>query len=188
MVASDTNGEPGMTEAAELFEAFGFERLENGLWRFAKHFEGHPDAPGEGVNDTAVVIVEALPDGSFVGHVPFVESCRMDLDEVPERSLFFPSADPRDMIALAQNEAGSSYHQTTGHTPDEGFGDEATGMFITFPFMSDPWSDYAVTPDTKQEDSRYELVSPAEAYAGYVEWRDALCEGVLAAPQPSSTR
>lgn len=175
-----------MTEAAELFEAFGFERLGNGLWRFAKHFDGHSDAPGDRANDTAVVIVEELPDGSFVGHVPFVGSCRMDLAEVPERSLFFPSVDPRDMIALAQNEAGSSYCQTTGHFPDEGFGDEATGMFITFPFMSDPWNDYAIAPDAKREDPRYELVSPVGVYAGYVEWRDEFCGRIRAArPSPS---
>jgi hypothetical protein len=162
-----------MSNAAELFEAYGFEKLESGVWRFAKDFADAPEGK-------AVVIVEEKPDGSFVGHVPFVSESMMELDEVPDRSLFFPSADARDMVALAQNEAGITYCQVTGHFPDDGFGDDEDGMFITFPFMSDPWSDYAIVATAKQEDPRYELVSPASVYEGYVAWRDEFCEKILA--------
>lgn len=174
-----------MTHAAELFEAYGFEKLESGVWRFAKDFtETDAEASPENL---AVVIVEENADGSFIGHVPFVSSQNMDLADVPERSLFFASSDPRDMVALAQNEAGNSYCQATGHFPDEGFGDNEDGMFITFPFMSDPWSDYALVATAKQEDPRYELVSPADVFNGYVAWRDEFCEKVIAKAQAPST-
>ncbi|MNU33148.1 hypothetical protein D3C71_217060 [compost metagenome] len=174
-----------MTDAAELFEAYGFEKLESGVWRFAKDFT-ETDAEVSQEN-LAVVIVEEKSDGSFVGHVPFVSSQNMDLADVPERSLFFPSSDPRDMVALAQNEAGNSFCQATGHFPEEGFGDDEDGMFITFPFMSDPWSDYALVATAKQEDPRYELVSPADVFNGYVAWRDEFCEKVIAKAQAPST-
>lgn len=174
-----------MTDAAELFEAYGFEKLESGVWRFAKDFT-ETDAETSPEN-FAVVIVEEKTDGTYIGHVPFVSLQNMELAEVPERSLFFPSSDPRDMVALAQNEAGNSCCQATGHFPDEGFGDDEDGMFITFPFMSDPWSDYALVATAKQDDPRYELVAPADVFRGYVAWRDEFCEKVIAKSQEPST-
>ncbi|NTF17895.1 hypothetical protein G6L37_05730 [Agrobacterium rubi] len=177
-----------MTDPAELFDAFGFERLQGGLWRFAKHFENHPEAPDKFINDTAVLIVEEKSDGSFVGHVPFIGECSMDLADVPERSLFFKSADPRDMIALAQNEIGSSFCETTGEYPDEGFTDAASGTFITFPFMSDPWGDYAVTRETEQVYKSYELASPSDVFEGYVQWRDEFCARSISTRPSSSKR
>lgn len=171
-----------MADARELFEAYGFEKLESGVWRFARDF-AEPAEVGERPNAMAVVIVEKKPDGSFVGHVPFVSEGAMGLAEVPARSLFFPSSDPRDMVALAQNEAGKSYCQATGHFPDEGFGDDEDGMFITFPFMSGPWCDYAIVETAKKEALRYELVSPAEVFKGYAAWRDDFCQRLLATPE-----
>jgi hypothetical protein len=173
-----------MSNAAELFEAYGFEKLESGVWRFAKDFTETSESETSPEN-LAVVIVEEKPDGSFVGHIPFSSLQIMDIDVVPERSLFFPSSDPRDMVALAQNEAGNAYCQATGRFPDEGFGDNEDGMFITFPFMSDPWSDYAIVETAKKEDPRYELVSPADVFDGYVAWRDEFCEKLLAKPAAS---
>jgi hypothetical protein len=168
-----------MTDARGLFEAFGFEKLENGLWRFARDFSDHPESTG-GYDGRAVVIVEER-SGAFIGHVPFVAHSDMDLAEVPPQSLFFSSSDPRDMVALAQNEAANAYCRATGLFPDDGFSDDDDNMFITFPFMSDPWSDYAVSSRAKKDDAHVELVSPAEAYRGYVSWRDEFCEKVLAA-------
>ncbi len=168
-----------MTNAAELFEAYGFEKLESGVWRFVKDYTESPDAEVRPEN-LAVVIVEEKADGFFVGHVPFASLLTMELAEVPERSLFFPSRDPRDMVALAQNEAGNAYCQATGHYPDEGFGDGENGMFITFPFRSGPWCDYAVVETARKEDPRYELVSPAKVFDDYIAWRDEFCEKILA--------
>jgi hypothetical protein len=37
----------------------------------------------------------------------------------------------------------------------------------------------------KKEDPRYELVSPADVFDGYVAWRDEFCEKLLAKPAAS---
>ncbi len=168
-----------MTDSRELFEAFGFEKLGNGLWRFTKTFDGHPNLI-EGEDDKVVVIVEEKPDGSFLGHVPFIEFQSLDLAEVPERSLYFATNDPRDMVALAQNEVASAYSQNTGMFPDDGFMDNSDDIFITMPFMNDQFFDYGVVASARRDDKHIELLSPESVYNLYAGWRDEFCEKLLA--------
>lgn len=169
-----------MIDAVKLFEAYGFEKLDDGLWRFASDYKDNPEATVD-PDRVAVLIVEARADGSFSGHVPFAQYSRTDLAEIPPKSLFFASLDPRDIVALAQNEAGSAYCQATGLYPDEGFDDDgASEMFITFPFMSDPWCDYAIATGFERDDAHIGLVDPATVYDGYVAWRDEFCDRILA--------
>jgi hypothetical protein len=174
-------GMRAMTDADELFGAFGFEKLENGLWRFTRSFENDPDLE-EGKDETAVVIIERTQDGSFIGHVPMADLQPMPPSEVPERSLAFASTDARDMIALAQNEIAMAYNLNTGLYLEEGFIDNDDAVFITMPFMSDPWSDYGVAATAKRDDKHIALVSPADVFTNYAGWRDEFCARLLAKP------
>jgi hypothetical protein len=183
--AAEINAGPRHTEertdidSGELLEAAGFERLENGLWRFAIGYEN----TREGGNETAVVIVEERRDGTFAGYVPLAEFQTLEIEAIPERSLFFPSADPRDMVALAQNEAASASCQATGHWPDEGFADNDDDTFITMPFMGGlNYNDYAIVEGARKDDVHVELVPPGVIFNEYKGWRVEFCAKLMAKP------
>lgn len=166
-----------MTHSVELLEAFGFEKIADRLWLFKKTFDGGADNVG-GSSEKAVVVVEEKSDGGFVGYLAEPSD-----GGVPEKGLRFSSHDLRDMIALAQNEVAKASTQATGLFGEDGFADDDDDMFINMPFMSDPWADYAISPETKKEDDYYDLLDPAEVYANYTSWRDEFCEKVLSTGQ-----
>lgn len=167
-----------MSNADELFEAFGFKKIEDGLWRFYKDFTDDPEAT-EQPDRSAILIIEERGDGVYVGHVPFVTFASSDLNAVPERSLCFTSTDPRDMVALAQSEVASAYSQATGMFVDEGFEDNDDDIFITMPFMSDPWGDYQMAKTARPDDKHAELADPSGIFRRYVGWRDEFCQKLL---------
>lgn len=160
----------------ELLEAFGFERLDNGLWYFAQEFSS-PNCT-QTFPPKAVIVVEQNEDGSFTGHVPISSLGPY----VPFRSYTFSSKLAEDMIALAQNEVATKSEEATGIPIDEGFVDvrDHRKPLITAPFKNNPWKDYGLGLGAKTTDKRVRLESPGAVYGkAYETWRDDFCARMI---------
>ncbi|TLX15773.1 hypothetical protein [Rhizobium sp. MHM7A] len=160
----------------ELLEAFGFERLDHGLWYFAQEYSS-PNCT-QTFPPKAVVVVETNQDGSFTGHVPISSLGRY----IPFRSYTFNSKLAEDMIALAQSEVAAKSEEATGVPIDEGFIDlrDHRRPLITAPFKNSPWNDYGLGLGAKRTDKRVRLESPGAVYGkAYHAWRDDFCARLL---------
>lgn len=173
-------------EYTKLFEAYGFEKVTNRLWWFGRTYEIQDSTDNDEPNTKAVVVIEVVPDGRFVGYVPMVQDpvYRDGLKRVPERGLVFVTADARDLIALAQNEVASAGLQATGHNSEIGFTNKDEDMLISLPFCDEQYGDYATT----SRGGRYVILAdPSETHgSGYTEWRNDFCDRLAngTAPKP----
>lgn len=165
-------------DAAQLFEAFGFEKVTDRLWWFGRTFE-----QGDEVSK-AIVAVRIDRHGDFTGYVPMVQDVVYEefIKEVPQSGLFFKSSDPRDLVALAQNEVASAMIRTEGVYPDVGFKNAEGDMWVSLPYADLQYGDYVVI---NQTGDYKELADPVVEYgAAYTAWREEFCAELVSTPAP----
>jgi hypothetical protein len=176
-------------DAASLFEAFGFTRQEgNGLWVFWKQYELDDEMNRlmrevDGVRST-LTLIEERADGRFFGYA--LEGSPEPTGEldVPEEATYYPSRDPRDMIALAFDGQTSALNNATGAEVDDGF--VSGDWYVDRPFRTeDDLFDFTYTEGATGP--LWRLRAPTVEWGqDYVQWRDELCERLLeSSPTPA---
>lgn len=166
-------------DASALFEAFGFQRQENGLWRFWRQYSLDDDMNRlmrevDGVRST-LTLVEELPDGRFFGYALEHDGEPVGDVPLPSPCTYYPSRDPRDMVALAFDGDANAYSNATGGEMDGGF--SSGDWYVNRPFRTeDDLFDFTYT----SAENSWRLRAPTVEWGrDYVEWRDDLCERLL---------
>lgn len=168
-------------DATQLFEAFGFELQDNGVWRYFKSYDLVDEMKelmkSESDVSTTLLLVEQKPDGRFFGYVVDGASEPTGDVEVPDAATYYPSRDPRDMIALAFDCDSNAYSNATFGEVDGGF--SANGWYVNRPFRTEyDLFDFTYTDNAKGP--LWRLRAPTVEWGGaYLEWRDELCERLL---------
>jgi hypothetical protein len=168
-------------DAATLFEAYGFERQENGLWRLWRQYHLDEEMNRlmnevDGVRNT-LTLVEERADGRFFGYaLEGVPEPTDDLD-APREATYYPSRDPRDMIALAFDGQANAINNATGAELDGGF--SSGNWYVNRPFRTeDDLFDFTYTDGATGP--LWRLRAPTVEWGqDYVQWRDELCERIL---------
>lgn len=177
----------------DALESFGFRRVDEQTWAFRKEFpyeEGISLPSPESTSVHAVVIVLINSEGEMTAFVPNIEDevYAEGVDTIPGKGLFYRTHDVRDVIALAQNEIGAATLETTGIPSDVGFGDGEHGVFVTSPFMTDPWADYGLIDGQDRNADLLEMKAPGEAWGpAYEAWRDEFCSAYTAGARPATS-
>lgn len=161
-----------------VLEAFGFDN-KGDHWRFDREFKEEDET------ERAVVIVKIKENGIMTGKVPLEGSYDSEKAvDFNSSGLYYTSSDVADMIALAQNEIGSSTMQLKGIPSDIGFSNEDHDIWVTSPFNGDPWGDYDLLSVEEVSGGRKMILkNPQENFAEYDEWKAEFVEKLM---QPTS--